>query len=155
VNYLSLNVLTFDILLEGDRLSRRSNTDSSSYGGRDQGAERTDTSESGDGLLLLDSYVSSLCARELQRLHMHNECSLSAFKVHMLTRHDVPDFWGPASNFGIPIAAVMDTQKDPDMYVVHRTIPSDRTSGDHLILSTRNRYFGSHTADTYTASPAV
>ena len=25
------------------------------------------------------------------------------------------DFWGPASNFGIPIAAVMDTQKDPDM----------------------------------------
>lgn len=23
------------------------------------------------------------------------------------------DFWGPASNFGIPIAAVMDTQKDP------------------------------------------
>lgn len=28
------------------------------------------------------------------------------------------DFWGPASNFGIPIAAVMDTQKDPEMYVV-------------------------------------
>jgi hypothetical protein len=27
------------------------------------------------------------------------------------------DFWGPASNFGIPIAAVMDTQKDPEMYV--------------------------------------
>lgn len=26
------------------------------------------------------------------------------------------DFWGPASNFGIPIAAVMDTQKDPEMY---------------------------------------
>lgn len=25
------------------------------------------------------------------------------------------DFWGPASNFGIPIAAVMDTQKDPEM----------------------------------------
>ncbi|OQO07625.1 hypothetical protein B0A48_07322 [Cryoendolithus antarcticus] len=24
-------------------------------------------------------------------------------------------FWGPASNFGIPIAAVMDTQKDPDI----------------------------------------
>ncbi|KAF2759329.1 UPF0041-domain-containing protein [Pseudovirgaria hyperparasitica] len=23
-------------------------------------------------------------------------------------------FWGPASNFGIPIAAVMDTQKDPE-----------------------------------------
>lgn len=27
------------------------------------------------------------------------------------------DFWGPASNFGIPIAAVLDTQKDPEMYV--------------------------------------
>ncbi|KAJ9645111.1 pyruvate transporter mpc1 [Coniosporium tulheliwenetii] len=24
-------------------------------------------------------------------------------------------FWGPASNFGIPIAAVMDTQKDPEI----------------------------------------
>lgn len=24
-------------------------------------------------------------------------------------------FWGPASNFGIPIAAVMDTQKDPNI----------------------------------------
>ncbi|KAH6998291.1 hypothetical protein BKA56DRAFT_607842 [Ilyonectria sp. MPI-CAGE-AT-0026] len=25
------------------------------------------------------------------------------------------DFWGPASNFGIPIAAILDTQKSPDM----------------------------------------
>ena len=25
------------------------------------------------------------------------------------------DFWGPASNFGIPIAAVMDTQKNPEV----------------------------------------
>ncbi|KAF3763637.1 UPF0041-domain-containing protein [Cryphonectria parasitica EP155] len=24
-------------------------------------------------------------------------------------------FWGPASNFGIPIAAVLDTQKSPDL----------------------------------------
>ncbi|KAL1985242.1 hypothetical protein VTN96DRAFT_8158 [Rasamsonia emersonii] len=24
-------------------------------------------------------------------------------------------FWGPASNFGIPLAAVMDTQKDPEI----------------------------------------
>ena len=29
----------------------------------------------------------------------------------------VLDFWGPVSNFGIPVAAVMDTQKDPEMYV--------------------------------------
>lgn len=28
------------------------------------------------------------------------------------------DFWGPVSNFGIPIAAVMDTQKDPEMYAL-------------------------------------
>ncbi|CCD42337.1 hypothetical protein BofuT4_uP014650.1 [Botrytis cinerea T4] len=25
-------------------------------------------------------------------------------------------FWGPVSNFGIPVAAVMDTQKSPDLY---------------------------------------
>ena len=25
------------------------------------------------------------------------------------------DFWGPVSNFGIPVAAVMDTKKDPEM----------------------------------------
>ena len=29
-----------------------------------------------------------------------------------------PDFWGPVSNFGIPIAAVADTQKSPDLYVM-------------------------------------
>lgn len=29
------------------------------------------------------------------------------------------DFWGPVSNFGIPVAAVMDTQKDPEMYVCY------------------------------------
>lgn len=27
------------------------------------------------------------------------------------------DFWGPVSNFGIPIAAVLDTQKDPELFV--------------------------------------
>ena len=27
------------------------------------------------------------------------------------------DFWGPVSNFGIPVAAVMDTQKSADLYV--------------------------------------
>ncbi|KAL8953671.1 MAG: hypothetical protein Q9222_000508 [Ikaeria aurantiellina] len=26
-------------------------------------------------------------------------------------------FWGPASNFGIPIAAILDTQKDPELSV--------------------------------------
>lgn len=33
------------------------------------------------------------------------------------------DFWGPASNFGIPIAAVLDTQKDPAMYVALFPLP--------------------------------
>lgn len=28
------------------------------------------------------------------------------------------DFWGPASNFGIPIAAIADMRKDPEMYVI-------------------------------------
>ncbi|KAF7502946.1 hypothetical protein GJ744_004792 [Endocarpon pusillum] len=26
-------------------------------------------------------------------------------------------FWGPASNFGIPLAAIVDIKKDPEMYV--------------------------------------
>ncbi|MCJ1470338.1 hypothetical protein MMC07_008983 [Pseudocyphellaria aurata] len=26
------------------------------------------------------------------------------------------DFWGPASNFGIPVAAVLDIKKDPEIY---------------------------------------
>jgi mitochondrial pyruvate carrier 1 len=40
-------------------------------------------------------------------------CSL--WRCKMLTIYFVLDFWGPASNFGIPIAAVMDIQKDPEM----------------------------------------
>jgi hypothetical protein len=28
----------------------------------------------------------------------------------------IPDFWGPASNYGIPIAALMDMRKDPELY---------------------------------------
>lgn len=38
-----------------------------------------------------------------------------------LTSHDFfqqTDFWGPVSNFGIPVAAVMDTQKSPELYVI-------------------------------------
>jgi hypothetical protein len=33
------------------------------------------------------------------------------------TANGIPDFWGPASNFGIPIAAIADMSKDPEMYV--------------------------------------
>jgi mitochondrial pyruvate carrier 1 len=31
----------------------------------------------------------------------------------MLTKRS--DFWGPVSNFGIPIAAVLDVQKSPEL----------------------------------------
>ncbi|KAL6716406.1 pyruvate transporter mpc1 [Lecanora helva] len=37
-------------------------------------------------------------------------------------------FWGPVSNFGIPVAAVMDTQKDPE-------IISGRMTGALLLYS--------------------
>jgi len=48
------------------------------------------------------------------------------------------DFWGPASNFGIPIAAVMDTQKDPEMYVRshHPSPPKRPHSHSRLVLPT-------------------
>ena len=35
-------------------------------------------------------------------------------RVLMIWFNDT-DFWGPASNFGIPIAAIADVQKDPEM----------------------------------------
>ena len=33
----------------------------------------------------------------------------------MLTILRDADFWGPVSNFGIPIAAIIDTQKDAEL----------------------------------------
>ncbi|KAL8874669.1 MAG: hypothetical protein Q9174_000009 [Haloplaca sp. 1 TL-2023] len=33
------------------------------------------------------------------------------------------DFWGPASNFGIPIAAIADMQKDPELSVLKPIAP--------------------------------
>jgi hypothetical protein len=60
------------------------------------------------------------------------------------------DFWGPVSNFGIPIAAIADMSKDPEMYVLrpaltpapqaqpspHHHNPSSRT---HAHTHTRHR----------------
>ncbi|KAL2001390.1 hypothetical protein VTN02DRAFT_1819 [Thermoascus thermophilus] len=43
-------------------------------------------------------------------------------------------FWGPASNFGIPIAAVMDTQKDPEI------ISGQMTAALTLYSATFSRY---------------
>lgn len=45
-----------------------------------------------------------------ERLYCVCQCSGQALNCSLRT-----DFWGPASNFGIPIAAVMDIQKDPEM----------------------------------------
>lgn len=42
-------------------------------------------------------------------------CCVCQCRGQALTLFFRPDFWGPASNFGIPIAAVMDIQKDPEM----------------------------------------
>lgn len=43
---------------------------------------------------------------------------LSPIPINQYTNMDyLADFWGPVSNFGIPVAAVMDTQKSPELYV--------------------------------------
>ena len=70
------------------------------HGRRRQSPECEDSLESRRRLSLLNAYVRD----------DGNAC------VRSLTQRPPTDFWGPASNFGIPIAAVMDTQKDPDMY---------------------------------------
>lgn len=44
------------------------------------------------------------------------------------------DFWGPVSNFGIPVAAVMDTQKSPELYVISRPLLHSST-----LVSPRHR----------------
>lgn len=53
--------------------------------------------------------------QEIRKLHTRripsHEINQNANRLLFL------DFWGPVSNFGIPIAAVMDTQKDAEMYV--------------------------------------
>ena len=52
------------------------------------------------------------------------------------------DFWGPVSNFGIPIAAVMDTQKDPEMYATPNTsLPLAIFWGRNLVEVLRNEAF--------------
>lgn len=47
-------------------------------------------------------------------LMIMNKCA-AGVQPNLLFR---TDFWGPASNFGIPLAAVMDVQKDPEMWVL-------------------------------------
>jgi hypothetical protein len=46
------------------------------------------------------------------------------------------DFWGPISNFGIPVAAVLDTQKSPELYVAPiapRSFPASKYVTNHKL----------------------
>lgn len=52
--------------------------------------------------------------------HRHSTYAYGESDEGNFTNMDRIDFWGPASNFGIPMAAVMDTQKSPDLYVLLR-----------------------------------
>lgn len=45
----------------------------------------------------------------------HSAREPTAYRVSIA--NIVSDFWGPVSNFGLPIAAILDTQKSPDMCV--------------------------------------
>lgn len=53
--------------------------------------------------------------------HASQTVAHTYWKKRQLANNDMSlqrtDFWGPVSNFGIPIAAVMDTQKSPELYV--------------------------------------
>ena len=112
-------------------------------GRRNQGAQFANTRQSGAGLLLLHAYVSLtthllasglfptgvISFREaiawdgilgvVSTKPLGNCIAFGRFgEANFIANDAFPtDFWGPASNFGIPIAAVMDTQKDPNMYV--------------------------------------
>ena len=57
------------------------------------------------------------------------------YRGQALTLSFRTDFWGPASNFGIPIAAVMDIQKDPEMWdSFYSSIPIPPLVPQHLCL---------------------
>ncbi|MCJ1240613.1 hypothetical protein MMC14_008617 [Varicellaria rhodocarpa] len=66
--------------------------------------------------------------------------ALSAFNAK-LRSHPVLNyvcsthFWGPVSNFGIPIAAVMDTQKDPEIISAQMTTALTFYSGTFMRYS--------------------
>lgn len=105
------------------------------HGGRDQSHQREDSLQPSLRLSLLYTYVkvaprfplsvqysfaailplSSISApsRALTLIPKSQRCCGRAEPI--LTCDSQIDFWGPVSNFGIPLAAVLDTQKDPDM----------------------------------------
>lgn len=92
-----------------------------------------DSRESHPELCVLYTYVFLFpTQRNCERLSQNKQASSDPLKPRsamILKRKDfqvanrdgyLADFWGPVSNFGIPIAAVMDTQKSPDLYVLSR-----------------------------------
>ena len=55
--------------------------------------------------------------KSLSSRHGYSRC----IEYSSVVTDHIIDFWGPASNFGIPIAAVLDTQKDPEMFAFPST----------------------------------
>lgn len=45
------------------------------------------------------------------------------------------DFWGPVSNFGIPVAAIADAQKSPDLYVSPRRTLASAEAAFPVVLA--------------------
>lgn len=65
--------------------------------------------------LSMRKYALNQCSAISVRLVSISRLNCAGVSANLLFR---PDFWGPASNFGIPLAAVMDVQKDPEMWVL-------------------------------------
>jgi hypothetical protein len=101
---------------------------SAHHGRRDKSPQCEDSLKQVHRLLLLDSYVLPGFRYALSCLRKgEEEVELSlrtrdtrgrrlwtgSGKYNVLTH--ATDFWGPASNFGIPIAAIADMSKDPEM----------------------------------------
>ncbi|KAF7560662.1 hypothetical protein G7046_g3471 [Stylonectria norvegica] len=87
-----------------------------------EGDQHQDPVEPRVRLFLLDPYVfspamtclpkTSDISADLRKLAIAFSKATTTFTEDAL---EVFDFWGPASNFGIPIAAILDTQKSPDL----------------------------------------
>ena len=103
------------------------------HGRRNQSPQCEDSLQQVHGLLLLDPYVLPASRRPYPHrnvgrlLRKSQAVRMSENSEGIKNSHDSKDntadcdmhtdFWGPASNFGIPIAAIADMSKDPEMYV--------------------------------------
>jgi hypothetical protein len=95
------------------------------HGRRDQSPQCEDPLQQVHGLLLLDPYVlpDSACTlfapSRIREAHAQEDLGTIADSREPYRKTQWADlgadFWGPASNFGIPIAAIADMSKDPEM----------------------------------------